>query len=73
MPRKRHHDLREYWPWYQRTWPVRYGFHAIPPPFDLSDISRQKTTPTDKHIATVTLVALAILIVVTVVGWLFIA
>lgn len=39
VPRKRHYDLREYWPWYERKWPTRYGLHATPPPFDLSDMT----------------------------------
>jgi len=42
VPRKRHYDLREFWPWYERQWPTRYGLHATPPPFDLSGGNRKR-------------------------------
>jgi hypothetical protein len=41
MPRKRRHDLREFWPWYERHWETakgETGETANPPPFELSDL-----------------------------------
>ena len=67
MPRKRHYDLREFWPWYERQWPTRYGLHATPPPFALSDISEtDQITRAEKRVAGVVfvlLIALAICVV----------
>ena len=43
MSRKRRHDLRDFWPWYERSTEVGDGGHATPPPFSLSDIARKRS------------------------------
>jgi hypothetical protein len=44
MPRKPHYDLRDYWLWFERHWPLypRGGLFSGPvrPPFELEDIAR---------------------------------
>ena len=37
--RRKDLDLRDFWPWYERSWPVKGGFHAQRPPFELGDLS----------------------------------
>jgi hypothetical protein len=37
-------DLRDYWPWYERSWHVKGG-HAEPPPFELDDIRGEEPPP----------------------------
>jgi hypothetical protein len=44
MARKRHRDLRDFWPWYERQTVVRPDYHSVErPPFDLSEISTPDT------------------------------
>jgi hypothetical protein len=46
-PKKRRFDLRDYWPWYERSWPTARGGYplrsATPPPFRLSEIGDKPT------------------------------
>jgi len=42
MPRKQKHDLREFWPWYERSTHIGEGGNATPPPFSLNDIQQQQ-------------------------------
>jgi hypothetical protein len=46
VSRKRRYDLREFWPWYERSSEIGDGGHATPPPFSLSDIARKGSVPT---------------------------
>ena len=46
MSRKRRLDLRDFWPWYERSWHVKGGRHAQPPPFTLQDIHSGDEPPT---------------------------
>jgi hypothetical protein len=72
MPRKHHYDLREFWPWYERQWPTRYGLHATPPPFNLSDISQtEQATPTERRVAQAMFILLFALAIGMVVWGLF--
>jgi hypothetical protein len=72
VPRKRHYDLREFWPWYERNWLTRWpswrSRSATPPPFTLSDIGQKDpVTPAEKrvaHLVFVLLIALAMGLVV---------
>ena len=74
MPRKRHHDLRDFWPWYERQWPTRYGLHATPPPFTLDEIRQAgKVSRTEKRIVRVAVICLLVLGVVVVLWGLFLA
>jgi hypothetical protein len=46
--RKKHRfDLREFWPWYERSWPTAGGGYglpsATPPPRGLSEIGDERT------------------------------
>ena len=36
--RKRDYDLREFWPWYERSWMPWSRLQAQPPPFRLRDL-----------------------------------
>jgi hypothetical protein len=43
VSRKRRYDLREFWPWYERSVPLPPGAgHATPPPFTLSEIGAKE-------------------------------
>lgn len=71
MPRKRHYDLREFWLWYERSWPTR-GWHATPPPFSLTDISQNDTmTPAERRLWRAISVVFALLFLGLIVGGLF--
>jgi len=71
MPRKRHYDLREFWPWYERRWPAH---HATPPPFTLKDISQKgQVTTTERRVARVVFVLLIGLGIGVVLWGLFVA
>ncbi|MGC4084476.1 MAG: hypothetical protein QM736_20765 [Vicinamibacterales bacterium] len=72
MPRKRHYDLRNFWPWYERQWPIRYGLHATPPPFRLTDIGKaSRSTSSEIRFVQVALVALLVIAIAVVVVGLF--
>ena len=61
MPKKRRYDLREFWPWYERSWHTRGG-HATPPPFTLNDISHERPMK-GRRAFRVLLITLAIVVV----------
>jgi hypothetical protein len=39
--KKPRHDLREFWPWYERSWRPWTLFPTTPPPFEMSDLRKQ--------------------------------
>jgi hypothetical protein len=62
--KKRRNDLREFWPWYERSVSLPPGAgHATPPPFVLSDIGKKERAATRKTSPTVYLLRLAVVIV----------
>ena len=43
VSKKRRYDLREFWPWYERSVSLPPGVeHTTPPPFTLADIARKE-------------------------------
>ena len=49
MSRKRRYDLREFWPWYERSVHLPPGAgHTTTPPFTLGDIGK-KEPPTGRR------------------------
>ncbi|HEX7794221.1 MAG TPA: hypothetical protein VF456_07725 [Vicinamibacterales bacterium] len=45
MKKKRHYDLREFWPWYERSWPTSLRTGNLPP-FRLNDLHEEEPLPT---------------------------
>ena len=43
VSKKRRYDLREFWPWYERSVSLPPGAgHATPPPFALDDVGKKR-------------------------------
>jgi hypothetical protein len=76
--KKRRYDLRQYWPWYERSWPTAdggYGLRsATPPPFRQSEISDEPTLLPKRQrlVAQIVCVIVAVLLAVGFVWGLFI-
>ncbi|HEY7171570.1 MAG TPA: hypothetical protein VH417_12040 [Vicinamibacterales bacterium] len=66
--RKPRYDLRDYWPWYERSWHVRGG-HAIPPPFSLNDISNEPPPPAWQRRILQVLGIAVVVVVLGLLGW----
>ena len=65
-PRKRELDLREFWPWYERS--INRGLDAEPPPFRLSDIHDDAKDPPPPPAIRRVLQILQILVAVVLIG-----
>ena len=70
MAEKARFDLREFWPWYQRSWGTRA---AGPPPFTLDDIStKSKLLPRrQRAVAQVLCILVALTVLVAIIWGLF--
>jgi len=75
MRRKRHYDLREFWPWVER-WPVylrtRGLIGGVRPPFELSDISTKQHKPVSPRMERFLLIVRLTLAAVAVGGFLWV-
>ena len=48
--RRNDYDLRDYWPWFEKTWTTGEFYPAENPPFELADIHRdQRGTRREKR------------------------
>ena len=72
VPKKRRYDLREFWPWYERSWHTKGG-RATPPPFSLEDLNDDHLMPPrQRKVAQVVCVLAALLITFFIVWGVFI-
>jgi hypothetical protein len=64
VSKKRRYDLREFWPWYERSVSLPPGAgHATPPPFALGDIGNTERPARRKTRTSVSFVGLSVVIV----------